>query len=518
MYDLVWAQADRTPDAPALVDDRTDRRLTYRELIAEIDAIAAGLAARGLGAGMRVATCLHGTWEHGLAILALQRLAAVPALVNPRLKPAEVAKLVELGRMRAAILPPQADMIAAVAPTVPKDGLLLATGAVAAAENFAACRADPARLPPVPKPDREAPCMIFYTSGTTGLPKGVVLPHRTSEHRILWLATQGGVRHGGHTRALGFMPMAHAIGFYGMFLVTLAFGGTYYVVSAFDPAATVEAIEKHKITYLFAAPTLYYALTRAPNYRPERMDSLRLVLYGGSVIPPELIGHMAEHWKNATIRHIYGTTETMCSGYNPEPVGDSAALRPGFYTRARYIRMGGGPDDRIGPGEEGELIVDATADTIFSEYLFRPDATAEKMRGGWYYTGDVIALDERGYFTLRGRVDDMIRTGGESVHPDEVEAVLRNVPGADDLAVIGLADEKWGQIIVACIVGTAEAGALDAACRASALAGYKRPKAYFFAPAIPRNPGNGNILRRLLRDAAEAARKSGDAAYRIVAG
>jgi acyl-CoA synthetase (AMP-forming)/AMP-acid ligase II len=519
MYDLVRIQADRTPDALALVDDRSDRALTYKALIEEIDAVAAGFAARGVGAGTRVATCLPNLFEHGLAVLALQRLAAVPALINARLKPEEVARLIEAGALAGAVVMPDPAVVAAAAEALPQDAPLFAVGGAAGvAVDFAECRGA-AALPPVPRPDPEDACIIFYTSGTTGLPKGVVLAHRTSEHRIVWLATQAGLRYGPHNKALGFMPLAHAIGFYGMFLVTLAFGGTYYVMSAFDPAAAVDLIEKHGITYLFAAPTLYYAMVNAPNYAPERMGSMELVLYGGAIIDPNLVEHMDAQWANVTVRHIYGTTETMCSGHNPDPVGDSAALRPGYYTALRYIEMGGGPDDLIGPGEEGELIVEATGDPIFTEYLNRPDATAEKLRDGWYYTGDVITVDERGYFTLRGRVDDMIRSGGESIHPEEVEVVLREHDGVADCSVIGLEDPQWGQMVVGCIVakGTADASVIDAHCRASRLAGFKRPRAYVFVDEIPSNPGNGNVLRRLLRDQAGAMRAAGEG-FETVAG
>jgi 2-furoate---CoA ligase len=532
LYDLVWNQADRSPDHPALVDDRTDRRLTYRELIAEIDRVAAGFAARGIVAGDRVATCLPSVWEHALSVLALQRIGAVPALINARLKPAEVAKLVERADMRGAVVMAQPELAGAVAAVLPGAAGLLTValgpagdGAVPGAvpgADFANCVGAPAALPPVPRPDPEDPCMIFYTSGTTGLPKAAVLPHRTSEHRIVWLSTQAGLRHGPHTRALGFMPLAHCIGFYGVFLVTLGFGGTYHMMSSFDPAAAVDAVEKHAISYTFAAPTLYHAMVNAPNYAPERMRSLALVLYGGSIIPEALIGHMATTWENATIRHIYGTTETMCSGYNPDPVGDPHALRPGYYTRARYVRLGGDPDDVIGPGEEGELIIAADSDTMFTEYLNRPDATAEKLRDGWYYTGDVIAVDERGYFSLRGRADDMVKSGGENIHPGEIEDVLRTAPGVEDCCAIGLPDDRWGQIVVGCVVpkdGTAlDPVALDTHFKASPIAGFKRPKGYYVAAEIPRNPGNGNVLRRLLRGPAEAARASGAAAWLAVGG
>ena len=517
MYDLVWIQAERSPDALAMVDDRTDRALSYRGMIEEIDAIAAGFSKRGIGGGSSVATCLPNVWEHGLVTLALQRLNAIPALLNPRLEPADIARLVQAGKFDGAVIMADVELADALATVLPSAAAFFAVGGeTGAASDFADCRGDSTSLPPIPTPEPDETSAIFYTSGTTGLPKGALIPHRATEHRIVWLSTQAGLRHGGELRTLGFMPIAHCIGFYGMFLVTPAYGGTYYVISAFDPARAVDLIEEHAITYLFAAPTLYYALTRAPNYVPEKMGSLELCLYGGTAIDPQLIDHMADTWKNVTVRHIYGTTETMCSGYNPNPVGDHAALRPGYYTRLRYIALGGGPDDIIGAGEEGELIVDARADTNFTEYFNRPDATAEKIRDGWYYTGDVITVDDRGYFTLHSRVDDMIRSGGESIHPDEVEAVLRRHADVGDCAVIGLADPKWGQMVVGCIVAAGgadvdgappiELATLYAHFRESTLASFKRPRGYVFVDEIPRNPGNGNVLRRLLRDAAITAR------------
>ena len=123
--------------------------------------------------------------------------------------------------------------------------------------------------------------------------------------------------------------------------------------------------------------------------------------------------------------------------------------------------------------------------------------------------GDVVTLDKRGYFTLHGRVDDMIRSGGESIHPGTVEAVLQTAPGVEDCSVIGLPDERWGQIVVGCIVGESDVATLDTHVRASRLPGFMRPKNYFFCAEIPRNPGNGNMLRRLLRDAASEAQNSG---------
>ena len=517
-YDLVWYAAERAPDNLALVDDATDRRLTHGELRDEIDAIAAGFAARGIKSGSRVATVLPSLYDHGLALLALQRLGAVPALLNFRLTPGELATLMDQADIEAAIIGDDANVAAAVKDVLPDGGALVAVGgAPDGAEDFAACRGQPSDLDPLPRPDPEDPAFIFYTSGTTGLPKGVVLSHRTTEHRVLWISTQAGMRHGTHNRTLGFMPLSHAIGFYGVFLITLAYDGTYYCMSSFNPQQAVDMIDANEVTYLFGVPTLFHAITNAPNYDPARMKSLDLVLFGGGAISDELLDHMDEEW-NATLRHIYGTTELMCSLYHPEPVGRPATLRPGFYSRTRIVEVGGGPDDVVAPGEEGELIADATVDTAFSGYLNRPDATAEKVRDGWYFTGDVCVLHENGDVDLVGRVDDMIRSGGENIHPEEVETVVAAHPAVREVSVIGVPDDRWGQIVTACVVAAdgADAAEIDAHCRASPLAGFKRPKGYVFVDTLPRNAAN-KVLRRLLRETAAAARDgSGPEAFHDV--
>jgi acyl-coenzyme A synthetase/AMP-(fatty) acid ligase len=250
------------------------------------------------------------------------------------------------------------------------------------------------------------------------------------------------------------------------------------------------------------------------------MRSLRLVNFGGGTMPPELFDHMTAKWPACTLRHIYGTTETMCSGYNPEPHRDAlATLGPGYYTVTRVVKLGGGPGDEVAEGEEGELIADAEVDTVFLGYLNRPDATAEKIRDGWYFTGDVVKREPGGMWTLMGRVDDMIRSGGENIHPEEIEEALKAHPGLAESSAIALPDARWGQIAVACIVkkdkaadGAALAAAFDAHCRASTLAPFKRPRAYFFVDTLPRNAA-AKVLRRILRDQAIKARETGAAQF-----
>ncbi len=521
-YQLVWIASERTPDYPAMVDDVTGRRLSYRELIAEIDAVAAGLAGRGINAGSRVATALPSTWEHCLVILALMRLNAIPALLNFRLKPEEISGLCEFCEIDAAIILPDPAIAEMVAGALPDGAPVWSVGGDAgSAEDFVGCRGDGFALPPYVQPAETDIAFLFFTSGTTGLPKAVVLNHRTTEHRLTWLSTQGGLRHGSHNRSLGCMPLSHAIGFYGVFLITLVFNGTYFVVSDFNPPKIVDLVEREKITYAFCVPTMFQAMATSPNYTPAKMASMELALFGGITIDPDLLEHIDREW-GGTIRHIYGTTETMCSLSNPDPVGQHATLRAAYYTRIRLVRIDGdGVEDVVAAGEEGELIVDATVDTIFTEYLGRPDATAAKKKDGWYYTGDVFLQERNGDITLVGRVDDMIRSGGESIHPEEVEAVLEEHVAVDEVSVVGIPDPKWGQVVVACVKrvnGDAAqmAADVDAHCKASVLAGFKRPKAYFFADELPRNAAN-KVLRRLLRDAAMAAQAAGSDSFQQVA-
>ncbi len=507
-YDLVWMSGQRHPDHPALVDDRSDRQLTYRELLAEMDAIAAGLAGLGIAPGMKVATILPSTFEHCLAILALMRLGAVPAIINARLKPDEIAGLVGQGGLEAAVIMADPGLAAAVAGALPSGAPLVSIGgAVGGAVDFAGLRGDPAGLPPVPRPDPEAPAFIFYSSGTTGLPKGIVIPQRASEARVLWLATQAGLRHGTHNKIAGFMPLAHAIGFYAVFLVCLAFNGTFHVVSAFSPASALELIARRRITYLFAVPTIYHMLLAEPGFTPAKVASVELMLYGAISMPTGLQKRVDDAFAG-TLRHIYGTTECMSSLYMPDPVGRPTTLRPGFANRVRVGRIDGGVDELAAPGEEGELLIDMNADANFTGYLNRPDADAEKIVDGWYRSGDVVHTDGDGDYVLLGRVDDVINSGGERIHPEEVEAVLAADPGVAEISVLGIPDERWGATVVACIVpknGAGDPGSLDALCRDSALADYKRPRGYVFLDSLPKNAAN-KVLRRELREICAAAR------------
>ena len=515
-YELVWLAAERTPDNLAIVDDQSKRRLTYRQMIFEIEAVAAGLSEAGVGPGTRVAVVLPSNFECCILVLALMRLNAVPAMLNYRLKSEELTSLCVESEVEAAVILPDEGLIKFLLSELPVGVPIWSIqDSVIGAKPFSECRAEIRKLKSYEKPDEQDIAFLFFTSGTTGLPKAVVLNHRTTEHRLLWLSTQAGLRHGIHNRSLGCMPISHAIGFYGVFLVSLAFNGTYFVVSEFDPNKIIKIIEREQLTFVFCVPTMFQAMIDCSNYHPTKFSSLQLILYGGLSIDPVLLKRIDDEW-GGVVRHIYGTTETMCSLYNPDPVGQHATLRPGYYSRVRLIKVGGeSPNDLVEVGGEGELIVDANIDTIFSEYFRRPKATAEKLQNGWYHTGDIFQKEVNGDYTLVGRVDDMIRSGGESIHPEEVEKTIAQHSAVLDVSVIGIVDPKWGQMVTACVICRFSKKLSDLVfefddfLKASSLAPFKRPKAYLFLDELPRNAAN-KVSRHALRDKASKARTKGE--------
>jgi acyl-CoA synthetase (AMP-forming)/AMP-acid ligase II len=493
-WQLVHAAAERTPDARAVVDRAAGTAWSYRELVDGAERLAGGLHAAGVQPRMRVATVLPNTLDHVLTLLALARLDAQTVLVSPRLKPPEIADIVERCEARAAVIDEG----------VPGDALgpgvrLFSTGGHAGTP-LDACRS--AASAPATTPRGEDGAYVFLTSGTTGRPKAVLTPHRATEPRVLFMCAQAGLRHGPHNRLIGLMPLSHNIGFYAVMIAALALNGTYYPFRGFDPGATLDAIEAEGISCVFASPTHYHALVRHPAFAPERVRSVANVVYAGAAMPEAVLEEVSAGFSGLLVQ-IYGTTETMNSLYMPDPRGRPHTLRPGLWSRVRVAPLTGEAGRSLPPGEEGEIVIDASADATFLEYVGDPAETARRVAGGWYRTGDAGCLDAEGNVVLRGRLDDMIITGAENVHPVEVEAVLATCPGVRDVAVFGLPDERWGERVAAAVVADppVTAAGLDEHCRASALADFKRPRDYLLVDELPRN-ATGKVQRSVLQERA----------------
>ncbi len=492
------------------VDRPQASALTFNEVtwsFAQLDALssqsAQALAAAGVRAGDRVAVLTKNQAEFYELIFACNKIGAILVGLNWRLAPGEIAAIV--ADADPAIIIAGAGELSLLNKPARADGA--ARRVIVLGEEYDAWR----RAAPATDPGHiglpHDVAMLLYTSGTTGLPKGVMVPHRATDPRVLYLSMQCGVVHGTHNRVIGLMPMFHAVGFYSGLLGALAYDGTYYLCSAFDPTRAVESVASNSITLLYGSPTHLHGILSAANFSAEKMQSVQTVIYAGAAMPGATLERLGAAFPGRKLVNIYGTTEIMNGLYLPDPVGRPHVYRPGYYSNIRVGRIGGSVENVAEIGEEGELLVDATADATFLGYLNQPEVTAQRMQGGWYRTGDLTARRKDGDVEVRGRVDDMIITGAENVHPYEVEATLARHPGVAEAVVLGVPDERWGEIVVACVKTGATRPSesdLDKFCKDSTLANYKRPRAYVFFDEIPRNAAN-KVLRRALRDSAQAS-------------
>jgi 2-furoate---CoA ligase len=273
-----------------------------------------------------------------------------------------------------------------------------------------------------------------------------------------------------------------------------------------SPAAAAAAIAAERVNSLYLVPTLYHDLLALPDLDRHDLSRVKKLGYAGAPMSITLSQRLAERFRPEVFVNHLGSTEvythTICDRVLRKP---ACAGRPGVFGRARVVRADserqGSPDDLVTRGETGELIVSLESPEAFSGYWRRPDADARALRGGWYFTGDLVYEDAEGDIYTVGRVDDMIISGAENIYPIEVEDVLLKHPDVAEACVVGTPDERLGQIVTAFVVrrdAALTAEALDAFCRAApGFASFKRPRRYEFVDALPKSP-TGKLLRRVL--------------------
>ena len=327
------------------------------------------------------------------------------------------------------------------------------------------------------------PSLLLYTSGTTGRPKGVPRSHRADRAGALSQALEHG--YGSADRTLGVMPLYHTMGIHSLLAMHLV-GGCFVPQPRWDPGRALALIEEQQITSLYLAPTLFHDLVHHADVSHRDLSSVRALGYAGAAMTSTLVRRCLDVFQPSVFVNHYGSTEvyTFTIGRDQQ-AKPGCAGRPAVNTRLRLV--------------DGEIAVHLSSDEAFGGYWNRPEADAKAVRDGWYHTGDTGHLDEDGDLWIDGRVDDMIITGGENVHPLEVEDVLAGHPGVREVAVVGAQDDRLGQRVVAVLVATATEQELEEHCLASTLARFKRPREYRFVDSLPKSP-SGKILRRLLRD------------------
>ncbi|HEY5662847.1 MAG TPA: long-chain-fatty-acid--CoA ligase [Ilumatobacter sp.] len=356
--------------------------------------------------------------------------------------------------------------------------------------------------PVVPdEPEEDDLCVLMYTGGTTGLPKGVALDHRAEMLNLYHIASV--VKLEQDSVYLHQTPMFHAASMGGI-LGTPAAGGSTVFIPFFDPAGVLDLIERHEVTQTMMVPTMIGMTMGHEKFAPERMASLKRLTYGASPMPAALLDRLLASYPDLDITQGYGMTESSSLltwlDNDAHRAGGPRLQSAGRAVTGVTLSIRDESGAALGPRETGEVW--ARAGNFMREYWNKPEATAEVFDGGWYHTGDAGFLDEEGYLFLVDRVKDMIVTGGENVYSAEVESAISKHPAVEQVAVIGIPHETWGEQVHAIVVlragATVTAEELQEACR-ERIAGYKVPKSVEFrAEPLPLS-GALKVLKRELR-------------------
>ena len=483
------ASARHQPERPAVVSG--DTRWTYAELDREVGRVAAGLARLGLRPGERVCLHLANRPEFVLAYYACQKLGATPVALNVTYVRDELRYIIRDSESAAILSGPPFSAQLPEAGETPSVRVRVGTGDRGAA-TFEALPADP----PVRAvdADREDVAAILYTSATTGRPKGVMLTHANVVSNTN--ATVHHLRMTRDDRGLCALPLFHCFGQNFIMNALVAAGGMLVLQERFVPAEFLAAIARHRISILYAVPTMYIVLL-AGGLAAHDLSSLRLAFSAAAMLP----GDVEQRWTAATglpVSQGYGLTEcSPFATYNHEQ-----AHRPGSVgtpIENVEVRIVDEHDREVPDGTLGEIVI--RGPNVMRGYLGKPGDTASTLRGGWLHSGDIGRRDGDGYFYVVDRVKDMINVGGFKVFPREVEEVLFEHPAVAEVAVLGRPDPIKGEVVRACVVlrsgQSMTAEELIERCRGR-VASYKVPVVVEFLPALPKSP-TGKILKKDLR-------------------
>ena len=462
---LIDKRAAENPAGPAVADSTTS--LTNAELLARVEAVAAQLADLGIASGDVVALRLINRVEFVILLFAAWRLGATITPVNPALTDVEVARQLDDSSARLLVVEEDSTGVGDV-PTLSVADLARETTVEVA-----------------PVQDASALALLIYTSGTTGVPKGVMLDHANLD--AMTAMGRDALKVGPDDRCLLILPLFHVNGIVVSILTPLLVGASVVIAERFNPNTFFEVIERERPTFFSAVPTIYSMLAALPDdVRPDT-SSVRFAVCGAAPASAELLARFEDRFGFPLVEG-YGLSEATC-GSTINPIdGPRKPGTVGLPFPGQELRILGADGHPVDAGENGE--VEVRGANVMRGYLGRPEDTAAAINDGWLRTGDVGHLDDDGYLTLVGRSKEMIIRGGENIYPKEIEDVLSGHPAVLEAAVIGVPDEKWGEVVVAFVQArpgaTVDVDALKLRCREQ-LSGYKRPTAIHVLESLPKN-------------------------------
>ena len=480
------------------------RTTTWGDLDRRVTALAGALSRRGVAFGDRVLILMLNRTEFIESFLAINKLGAIAVPVNFRMTPPEIAFLV--GDCQAEVVITES-VLAGVATAVRDIDPTLKTVIVAGAGTDDAVLGyddvlmeEGQRAPTVDIPDDSA-ALIMYTSGTTGKPKGAVLTHNNLAGQATTFLFTSGADLNSDVGFIG-VPLFHIAGIANMIPGMLLGRPTViYPLGAFDPGELLGVLEAEGVTGIFLVPAQWQAVCAEQQSNPRRLQ-LRTLSWGAAPASDTLLRSMSETFPGTRILAAFGQTEM--SPVTCMLLGDDAIRKLGSVGKVIPTVAARVVDENMNDvpvGQVGEIVY--RAPTLMGGYWNNPKATEEAFAGGWFHSGDLVRQDEEGYVWVVDRKKDMIISGGENIYCAEVENVLAGHPAVAEVAVIGRADQKWGEVPVAVVAlaaaagGTLDLGDLDEFLT-NQLARYKHPKAIEVVDALPRNPA-GKVLKTELR-------------------
>jgi len=495
VFDLLDRPARRFPHHGAIYLG-AERCLTFAELHERALRLAGGLG-RGKPGG-RVALVSENRPEYIEILFAIWAAGQTAVPINAKLHPREVAAILEDAGASTLLVSP--DLAGEIAAAIPEAMHAAVTTIEIGSSGYAQLLSTPAVVPVDTPPDALA--WLFYTSGTTGRSKGAMLSHRNLMAMTLSYLADISSPHE-TTSLIHGAPMSHGSGLY---ILPFIGRGARQVVPAsagFDPGEFLDLCEQHPGCGAFLAPTMVHRVRLEAERRGRRPANLSTIVYGGGpMYVEELKKAMAD--LGPVFAQIYGQGEapmtiTGLRRQDHDGADDAVLGSVGWARSGVEVAVVSADGKPVPLGEPGEIV--CRGDIVCLGYWNNPDATAQTIRNGWLYTGDIGFLDERGRLTLRDRSKDVVISGGSNIYPREVEEVLLEHADVREVSVIGQSDPEWGEVVVAFVVrgeGNVTEAALDAHCLAR-IARFKRPKRYVFVDALPKN-SYGKVLKRQLRE------------------